>query len=82
MINKIMDNYLSEEKPNKTIDNYLGEENLTIYRTLLNMVSIVSNKKDLNYIIEIVDKALLKSIITKKEHFKLRKEIHYLSKHI
>ena len=58
---------------------YMNED-VNDFKTLRNMVSIVSHKKDLNYIINVIEKSLKQKIITDREYKKLQKEIKILKK--
>jgi len=60
---------------------YLNED-VKDYKTLRNMVAVVSHKKDLDYIIGVVDKSMKKKLINDKEYKKLQKEIKILKKGI
>lgn len=60
---------------------YLNET-VKDYKTLRNMISIVSHKKDMDYIIDVVEKSLKQKLITDKEYKKLQKELKELKKGI
>jgi len=56
------------------------KEDVKDFKTLRNMVSVVSHKKDLDYIIDVVEKSLEQKLINDKEYKKLQKEIKILKK--
>jgi len=56
------------------------KEDVKDFKTLRNMVSVVSHKKDLDYIIDVVEKSLKQKLINDKEYKKLQKEIKILKK--
>lgn len=58
------------------------KEDVKDYKTLRNMISIVSHKKDMDYIIDVVEKSLKQKLITDKEYKKLQKELKELKKGI
>ena len=58
---------------------YLKEGN---YKKLFNIIAIVNNKKDLNYIEDVVKKSLGKKVINDKEYKKLQQEIKLLRKSV
>jgi len=58
---------------------YLKEGN---YKKLFNMIAIVNNKKDLDYIEDVVKKSLGKKVINDKEYKKLQQEIKLLRKSV
>jgi len=60
---------------------YINEK-VEDFKTLRNMVSIVSHKKDLDYIIDVVEKSLKNKLINDKEYKKLQQEIKSLKKSI
>ena len=60
---------------------YINEK-VEDFKTLRNMVSVVSHKKDLDYIIDVVEKSLKNKLINDKEYKKLQQEIKSLKKSI
>jgi len=60
---------------------YINEK-VEDFKTLRNMVSVVSHKKDLDYIIDVVEKSLKNKLITDKEYKKLQQEIKLLKKSV
>lgn len=62
------------------VKEYLIER--TLYDVLTNMVSVVSKKPDLEFVWGVIDKAHEKRLISKKEHFRLSKELQSIEKSI
>lgn len=58
---------------------YLNED-VKNYKTLVNMIAVVSHKKDVEYIVDIVEKSFEKKLITDREYKKLQKELKELKK--
>ena len=56
------------------------KEDVKNYKTLVNMIAVVSHKKDLDYIVNVVEKSFKKKLITDKEYKKLQKELRELKK--
>lgn len=60
---------------------YINEDTNN-FKTLRNMVAVVSHKKDLNYIIDVIEKSLKNKLISDKEYKKLQQEIKIMKKGI
>lgn len=60
---------------------YLNED-VKDYKTLVNMIAVVSHKKDLAYIVDVVEKSLEKKLISNREYKKLQKELKIMKKGI
>lgn len=56
------------------------KEDVKNYKTLVNMIAVVSHKKDLDYIVNVVEKSLEKNMINDKEYKKLQKELKSLKR--
>ena len=57
-------------------------EGVKNYKTLVNMIAVVSHKKDLDYIIGVVENSFEKKLINDREYKKLQQEIKILKKGI
>lgn len=56
------------------------KEDIKNYKTLVNMIAVVSHKKDVEYIVNVVEKSFEKKLITDREYKKLQKELKELKK--
>jgi hypothetical protein len=46
-----------------------------IKNILFNMIAVTRSTKDFDYMQDVIDKALAKNLISKKDHWKFKKEI-------